>query len=132
MERVRKYVNCISDANMRARQYYMSTCEKYNQADQDRITEGSAIFQWPQMWGSTSCGFGGIGGAAMTEADTIVVEFSKIGLACVYHNGQFAYSCRLTQEYEDYLASRYLPGKADVDEGVVTLDVVDVYNTEKR
>lgn len=43
-----------------------------------------------QVWGSTSLGFGGIGGQAMTTAYTVVVHGS-MGDACVYFNGRFAY-----------------------------------------
>lgn len=43
-----------------------------------------------QVWGSTALGFGGLGGAAMTEAYTVVIK-GPSGEFCVYFDGRFAY-----------------------------------------
>lgn len=43
-----------------------------------------------QTWGSTALGFGGIGGAAMTPAYTVVLQGPNQDLA-VYFQGRFAY-----------------------------------------
>lgn len=40
---------------------------------------------FPQLWGSTALGYGGLGGAAMTTAYTVVV--STEAEACVYFGG---------------------------------------------
>lgn len=45
---------------------------------------------FPQLWGSTSLGFGGVGGAACTGAYTCVVAGPEQHLA-VYFGGRFAY-----------------------------------------
>lgn len=50
--------------------------------------EVSAMFA--QTWGSTALGFGGIGGAAMTPAYTVVVD-GPDGSRVVYWAGRFAY-----------------------------------------
>lgn len=47
------------------------------------------VYSFPQSWGSTALGFGGIGGQASTTATTVVVTCG--GQACVYFGGQFAY-----------------------------------------
>lgn len=47
------------------------------------------IYSFPQTWGSTALGFGGLGGAAMTTAQTVVVVKDNAG--CVYFGGGFAY-----------------------------------------
>lgn len=47
------------------------------------------VYSFPQTWGSTALGFGGIGGQAMTTALTVVV-ISGVQ-ACVYFGGTFAY-----------------------------------------
>lgn len=47
------------------------------------------VFHFPETWGSTALGFGGIGGAAMTTAYTTVV-MSGID-AAVYFDGMLAY-----------------------------------------
>lgn len=50
------------------------------------------VHMFPQTWGSTALGFGGIGGAAMTTGDVVVV-FSGTS-ASVYFAGQHAYSLK--------------------------------------
>jgi hypothetical protein len=49
-------------------------------------------YSFPQLWGSTALGFGGIGGACMTTAQTVVVmTHDGVGKAAVYFGGRFAY-----------------------------------------
>ena len=46
---------------------------------------------FPQMWGSTALGYGGLGGAAMSTAYTVVVQDDNV--ACVYFgSGHLGYS----------------------------------------
>ncbi len=52
-------------------------------------SEEIAVYQFPQGWGSTALGFGGIGGAAITSADTTVVE--SLNHCAVYFAGRLAY-----------------------------------------
>ena len=47
------------------------------------------VYHFPQMWGSTALGFGGIGGQAMTTAYTTVITYGIE--AVVYFNGRLAY-----------------------------------------
>lgn len=54
------------------------------------------IYSFPQMWGSTALGFGGIGGQAVTMAQTTVVIYTKLyclskETACVYFGSRLAY-----------------------------------------
>ena len=44
-----------------------------------------------QTWGSTALGFGGVGGAAMTTAYTVIIRSELNGMYAVYFGGQFAY-----------------------------------------
>lgn len=47
------------------------------------------VYHFPQVWGSTALGFGGIGGQAMTSAyTTVVVEGANVA---VYFSGRLAY-----------------------------------------
>lgn len=46
---------------------------------------------FPQVWGSTALGFGGIGGMAMTPAQTTVVSNHQMSAAAVYFAGKFCY-----------------------------------------
>ena len=46
---------------------------------------------FPQVWGSTALGFGGIGGQAMTAAYTTVVEDAYEGFYSVFFGERLAY-----------------------------------------
>lgn len=58
-----------------------------------------SVCQFQQQWGSTALGFGGIGGAAMTIADTTVVLCQSS--ACVYFNGEHAYTIKRCNDLFD-------------------------------
>lgn len=45
------------------------------------------VYSFPQGWGSTALGYGGIGGQAMTSAQTIVLYDVCEGIARVYFGG---------------------------------------------
>lgn len=48
------------------------------------------VVMFPQTWGSTALGYGGIGGAAMTPAYTVIVTYHNY--SCVYFGyGRLAY-----------------------------------------
>ncbi len=49
------------------------------------------VVMFPQTWGSTALGFGGVGGQAFTNAYTVVVECARAGAKAVYFGGRFAY-----------------------------------------
>lgn len=63
---------------------------------------------FPQLWGSTALGFGGIGGAAMTEAYTVVLQGSGHDLA-VYFQGCFAYRVNARQPSQAPVTEEALP-----------------------
>lgn len=72
-----------------------------------------------QHWGSTSCGWGGMGGAAMTDSYTTIIENLWIGGAFVYYNGKLAYIVDMDDKYSDFLDKskrRYagFPGLSEV------------------
>ena len=58
------------------------------------VREVQVTAMFPQTWGSTALGFGGIGGAAMTPAYTVVVTGPSNQIA-VYWNGSHAYTMDL-------------------------------------
>lgn len=72
-----------------------------------------------QTWGSTALGYGGIGGAAMTDAYTVVAETRAC--ACVYFgDGALAYRCVYADMSQDQvsqwmadLGSRTLASRRD-------------------
>lgn len=72
-----------------------------------------------QTWGSTALGYGGIGGAAMTPAYTIVVRGPEGHLA-IYWNGNFAYLVDTRKQtaaqllaLTDDLATRHTAGRME-------------------
>jgi hypothetical protein len=46
------------------------------------------VYSFPQGWGSTALGYGGIGGQAMTSAQTIVLYDVYQGVVRVYFGGK--------------------------------------------
>lgn len=44
-----------------------------------------------QLWGSTACGWGGMGGAAMSYAYNFIIKQKYTGLLFVYWDGRLAY-----------------------------------------
>lgn len=70
------------------------------------------IYHFPQMWGSTSLGFGGMGGAAMTTAYTTVIVCDKD--AAVFFGGRHAYSVdNFTDDFFKDVASHRMPSVKD-------------------
>lgn len=61
------------------------------------------VLMFPQAWGSTALGFGGIGGAAITTAYTVIVQ-GPYGDCCVYFQGRIAYRIARpnTRFWEDF------------------------------
>lgn len=45
------------------------------------------VIMFRQVWGSTALGYGGVGGQAMTNADTVIVISDLTGHAAVYFGG---------------------------------------------
>lgn len=69
------------------------------------------VYCFPQTWGSTALGFGGMGGAAMTTAYTVVVTHNTN--ACVYFGGRFAYAIdNFPKEFWDDVKSQNMPSVA--------------------
>ena len=75
--------------------------EQYRKTKQDvrikksrkhTMSDVDVYAMFPQTWGSTALGFGGIGGQAITRAYTIIVQSNCTGKFCVYFGGKFAYS----------------------------------------
>lgn len=60
-----------------------------------------AIYSFPQTWGSTALGFGGVGGQMMTTAQTTIVSLETT--AWVYISGQLAYCVKEWQCNEAFM-----------------------------
>lgn len=46
------------------------------------------VYVFPQVWGSTALGYGGIGGSAMTSSSTIVLHAFYTNIVRVYFGGE--------------------------------------------
>lgn len=70
-------------------------------------------YSFPQTWGSTALGFGGIGGQAITTAQTYVVLAN--GAIYVYFGSRFAYVITgyLRHNLEEYLNKKHFPSVRD-------------------
>lgn len=83
-------------------------------------TDEVTVILFNQTWGSTTLGYDGIGGAAMTDAYTVVVEFQDT--YCVYFGcGRLAYKIdarQLTSEslekFQKHLDTRNMPGQHEM------------------
>ena len=51
-----------------------------------------SLYMYPQWWGSTALGFGGIGGQALTQAYTTVIVDEKTKYAGVFFEERLAYA----------------------------------------
>ncbi len=62
-----------------------------------------SMCMFPQVWGSTALGFGGIGGQAITAAYTTVVEDTDEGYCSVFFGNRLAYLIQNPSDkfYED-------------------------------
>ena len=65
-----------------------------------------------QTWGSTSCGWGGMGGATTTNSYTTVIESLEGNTIFVYYNGKLAYVAEMDDKLKPIKEDgyRYLPG----------------------
>ena len=55
-----------------------------------------------QVWGSTACGWGGMGGSAMTSQMNVIIYNLYIKHAFVYWRGELAYICPIDEIKEGY------------------------------
>lgn len=53
---------------------------------------------FPQTWGSTALGHGGIGGSAVTSAYTVVLECVELSEMLVYFGSRFCYKVNMRSE----------------------------------
>ena len=72
----------------------------------------TVLGMFPQLWGSTALGFGGVGGQAMTTAYTIVIQSEQGFGCCVYFNGRLAY--RVEKPNVEFFEDMHKSRMADV------------------
>lgn len=76
------------------------------------------VVLFPQVWGSTALGYGGIGGQAMTGAYTVVAICSHTDTAAVYFGdgGRLAYlvpGARVAEGFKEDLLRQIMPGRRE-------------------
>ena len=78
-------------------------------------------YAFPQVWGSTALGFGGIGGQALTTAQTYVILAQ--GSIYVYFGSRFAYEIKeyLRYKLEEFLVKRHFPSVKDAENAMKEL-----------
>lgn len=73
------------------------------------------IYCFSQVWPSTSRGWGGFGGAALTMDYTTVIHNPDFGIIAVFWGGHFAYAVNDTDEVLALLKEKKLPGLKDIE-----------------
>lgn len=65
-----------------------------------------------QSWGNTSGGWEGIGGSAMTDSYTVIIENNYTGAIFVFYGGKLAYIAKDNEELKKYKSVGFinLPG----------------------
>jgi len=72
------------------------------------------VYSFPQTWGDTSCGHGGIGGQSITQAQTHVFDAGEGWF--VYQNGQHSYTVENpNDQFFNDLRDWNLVGEADYE-----------------
>lgn len=79
------------------------------------LLDECAVHTWPQVWGDTTCGFGGVGGQMITTEQTVVCYCITTDSAAVYHAGRLAYFVfRPSDAFWQAFYDRRLAGAAEV------------------
>ena len=55
------------------------------------MTDELEVVMFPQTWGSTATGYGGMGGAAMTSVYTVIVSYDSTTYCVYFGCGRLAY-----------------------------------------
>lgn len=84
-------------------------------------SEDCEVTMFPQTWGSTALGYGGIGGQAVTVAYTVIVRCKYTSFAAVYfgQGGRLAYLVSPEKQgdaWEDAVKGRQMPSCRDAED----------------
>lgn len=122
-ERHRAWVDAMTReerAKVYAEEHSSGVCLGPTVARRRRPSEEECLVTvFPQVWGSTALGYGGIGGAAMSTAYTVVVESRIVAQRAVYfgRSGRLAYLVPMgagaEENFSRALAERAMPSVRD-------------------
>ena len=93
----------------------VAMAEFQKEADKNNITLYQDDLEWeawPQMWASTALGYGGLGGAAMTHAQTVIVTCRNVSqkVAVFFGCERLAYMANeRSPGYEKAYANKRMP-----------------------
>ena len=79
--------------------------------------EDVSVCQFVQTWGTTSLGFGGIGGQAFTSAYVTTVACMATSKCAVYFGGRFAYMA--DSNNQNFITDFYTQQMADVSKSSI-------------
>lgn len=82
-----------------ARSYLGPTIERRRRPHTGDVT---VYAMFPQTWASTAMGFGGVGGASITTAYTVVIQHERH--FAVYFHGRFAYRIEVNGSTTEFVA----------------------------
>ncbi len=95
-----EYMRCWAD--------YKSRVEDHQEMRETQV------YSFQQTWGNTTCGHGGVGGQAITPAQTFVFQSDRAWY--VYQGGQFSYRIETPSEkFFDDLRDWNLVGEIDYE-----------------
>lgn len=86
----------LGDQEYESRDFSVKDTVKYVKKTRNLEAREIDVVMFPQTWGSTALGFGGIGGRAITTAYTVVISHGRTHV--VYFNGRFAYKVERPNE----------------------------------
>lgn len=75
-------------------------------------------YSFPQTWGSTALGFGGMGGSAMTTSQIHIIVSAGLGKqkAIVFYNRKAAFMCNYGPEFQKALDTNHVPSIKEAKE----------------
>lgn len=83
--------------------------------------ESLEYYSWPQMWGDTTLGFGGIGGQAFCRAQIDIFLDSPSHIYIVYCNGRHLYTVNINnlndeekKKFNECFINKHMPGRYDL------------------
>lgn len=98
-----------------------------HQEDQGVNSNLFHVTQFFTLWGSTALGFSRVGGAAMTDAITTVIQYQ--GAACVFYDSHFAfYLKKVTPELIKDLANKQIASLKESKRYFESLEKVDSFD----
>lgn len=100
------YLPQLDSKNEELQKYYQYLLDK----SKGKYLDQRIVEEWEKVdfhfinecWGSTSCGWGGQGGAAFTNSYTTIIENRACKIAAIYWGGKLAYLVHMDEVYDTF------------------------------